>query len=74
MAKRWMNSAFLANTNSKLNTEMTSTTDTAFYKEPNHDEIALSAFLAWKKMEARMALTSIIGSKPSACCALNGRS
>jgi hypothetical protein len=28
---------------------MTSTTETAFYKEPTHDEIALSAFLAWKK-------------------------
>ena len=39
----------LANTNSKLNTEMSSTTETAFYKEPTHDEIALSAFLAWKK-------------------------
>jgi hypothetical protein len=28
---------------------MTSTTETAFYKEPTHDEIALSAFLAWQK-------------------------
>ncbi|HEY0548280.1 MAG TPA: DUF2934 domain-containing protein [Verrucomicrobiae bacterium] len=28
---------------------MTSTTETAFYKEPTHDEIALAAFLAWKK-------------------------
>jgi hypothetical protein len=39
----------LQNTNSKLKTEMTSITETAFYKEPTHDEIALSAFLAWKK-------------------------
>lgn len=28
---------------------MTSTTETAFYKEPTHDEVALSAFLAWQK-------------------------
>jgi hypothetical protein len=37
------------NTNLKLKTEMTSTTETAFYKEPTHDEIALSAFLTWQK-------------------------
>ena len=50
---RWMESreraALSGNTNSKLKTEMTSTTETAFYKEPTHDEIALSAFLAWQK-------------------------
>lgn len=44
-----MNGAFLANTNSKLNTEMTSTTGTTFYKQPTHDEIALDAFLSWQK-------------------------
>jgi hypothetical protein len=41
--------AMALNTNSKLKTEMTSTIETAFYKEPTHDEIALSAFLAWQK-------------------------
>ena len=41
--------ALSGNINSKLKIEMTSTTDTAFYKEPTHDEIALNAFLAWQK-------------------------
>ena len=41
--------ALSGNINLKLKTEMTSTTETAFYKEPTHDEIALHAFLAWQK-------------------------
>ena len=28
---------------------MTSTNETRFYKEPTHEEIALTAFLAWEK-------------------------
>ena len=41
--------ALSGNINSKLKTEMISITETAFYKEPTHDEIALHAFLAWQK-------------------------
>lgn len=35
--------------NSKNKTEMTATSEIRFYKEPTHDEIALSAFLAWER-------------------------